>query len=303
LLGYVGSARLIRLWRLRHNTVDLLGSIRPNRDLSMGYADSKYKGDYPALDRLPFSCYVFPIFNEEAIMDRRPKPVHQLTALQFDVLFKTEEDCIRYLVARRWPEGVRCPRCGSGRVYPVSTMAWKWQCYTCTDESYRFSHLTGTIFENTNKPLKDWYRVVHLMLVSKKGMSALQICRYMGFGSYKTAWLMCHKVRVALIEDIGKLGGIVEVDETYVGGSDKNRHWDKKSGTRGRGDTGKSAIVGAVKRKGNVVARVVENTNRLTLEKFVRETVSTKVSLLCTDAFPGYKRLKHRSRTSLLTTP
>jgi transposase-like protein len=225
---------------------------------------------------------------------KRPKAVHQLTAAQFDAMFQTEDNCIRYLVARRWPEGVRCPRCGSDRVYPVSTMAFKWQCYTCTDESYRFSHLTGTIFENTNKPLKDWYRVVHLMLVSKKGMSALQIYRYMGFGSYKTAWLMCHKVRVALIEDINKLGGIVEVDETYVGGSDKNRHWDKKTGTRGRGMADKAAIVGAVKRKGNVVARVVAKTDGPTLARFVRETVSTHVSLLCTDAFPAYNRLKHR---------
>jgi transposase-like protein len=223
-----------------------------------------------------------------------PKPVHQLTAAQFDALFKTEEDCIRYLVVRRWPKGVRCPRCGSERVYPVSTMEFRWQCYTCTNESYRFSHLTGTIFENTNKPLKDWYRVAHLMLVSKKGMSALQIFRYMGFGSYKTAWLMCHKIRTAMVEDIKKLGGIVEVDETYVGGSDKNRHWDKKSGQRGRGDTGKTAVVGAVKRKGNVVARVVESTDRLTLESFVRETVSNRVSLLCTDAYPGYKRLNSR---------
>jgi transposase-like protein len=225
---------------------------------------------------------------------KHPKAVHQLTVKQFEDLFKTEDDCIRYLIARRWPQGVRCPRCSSTRVYEVSTMDFKWQCYTCTDESYRFSHLTGTIFENTNKPLKDWYRVAHLMLVSKKGMSALQIFRYMGFGSYKTAWLMCHKIRTAMVEDIKKLGGIVEVDETYVGGSDKNRHWDKKSGTRGRGDTGKTAVVGAVKRKGNVVARVVESTDRLTLEAFVRETVSNRVSLLCTDAYPGYSRLKRR---------
>ena len=132
------------------------------------------------------------------------------------------------------------------------------------------------------------------MLVSKKGMSALQIFRYMGFGSYKTAWLMCHKIRTAMVEDIKKLGGIVEVDETYIGGSDKNRHWDKKSGTRGRGDTGKTPVVGAVRRKGNVVARVVESTDRNTLEAFVRETISNRVSLLCTDAYPGYVRLKHR---------
>ena len=225
---------------------------------------------------------------------KQPKAVHQLTADQFDALFQTEENCKAYLVARRWPEGVRCPRCKSETVYPVSTKAYHWQCYSCAKESYRFSCLAGTIFENTNKPLKQWFRVIHLMMVSKKGMSALQIQRYMGFGSYETAWLMCHKVRVALIEDIEKLGGVVEVDETYVGGSDDNRHWDKKSGSRGRGDTGKSAIVGAVKRKGNVVARVVNNTNRLTLEAFVRETVSTRVSLLCTDAYAGYDQLKHR---------
>jgi hypothetical protein len=226
----------------------------------------------------------------------KPKAVHQLTAAQFDALFQTEDDCIKYLVARRWPEGVRCPRCGAVVSPELKGNPWHWQCYQCApDTSYRFSHLTGTIFENTNKPLKDWYRVVHLMLVSKKGMSALQIYRYMGFGSYSTAWLMCHKVRVALIEDVKKLGGIVEVDETYVGGSDKNRHWDKKSGTTGgSGNPLKSTIVGAVRRKGNVVARVVNSTDGPTLERFVRETVSTRVSLLCTDAYHSYNRLKYR---------
>jgi ISXO2-like transposase domain/Transposase zinc-ribbon domain len=226
----------------------------------------------------------------------KPKAVHQLTAAQFDALFQTEDDCIRYLIARRWPEGVRCPRCGAVVSPELKGNPWHWQCYQCApDTSYRFSHLTGTIFENTNKPLKDWYRVVHLMLVSKKGMSALQIYRYMGFGSYKTAWLMCHKVRVALIEDVEKLGGIVEVDETFVGGNDKNRHWDKKSGkTGGSGNPLKSTVVGAVRRKGNVVARVIANTQRETLEAFVRETVSTRVSLLCTDAYHGYDRLKRR---------
>ncbi len=158
---------------------------------------------------------------------------------------------------------------------------------------YRFSHLAGTIFENTNKPLRDWYRVIHLMLTSKKGMSALQIMRFMGFGSYKTAWMMCHKVRVALIEDIEQLGGIVEVDETFVGGLAKNRHKDKRGdggGTGGIG-SGKTPIVGALKRKGNVIARVVKNVRASTLEAFVHEAVSHKVSLLCTDQWVGYKHL------------
>jgi transposase-like protein len=173
---------------------------------------------------------------------KQPKPVHQMTAAQFDALFKTEDDCIRYLIVRRWPNGVVCPRCGNPSVYELHRRAWHWQCTQCApggNMGYRFSHLTGTIFENTNKPLKDWFRVAHLMLVSKKGMSALQIFRYMGFGSYKTAWLMCHKIRTAMVEDIRQLAGIVEVDETVVGGDGGNRHWNKRPG-KGNQREGKS---------------------------------------------------------------
>ena len=223
---------------------------------------------------------------------KQPKPVHQLTVAQFEKMFPDEEACKAYLVTRRWPEGVRCPRCGNPAVYDLPSRKWHWQCEKCAPDGYRFSHIAGTIFENTNKPLRDWFRVVHLMLTSKKSMSALQIMRYMGFGSYKTAWEMCHKIRVAFMEDINKLGGIVEVDETFVGGLAKNRHWDKRGGggTGGIG-SGKTAIVGAVSRKGNVVARVVANVQAATLEAFVRETVSHKVSLLCTDQWTGYERL------------
>ena len=115
-------------------------------------------------------------------------------------------------------------------------------------------------------------------VVSKKGMSALQIFRYMGFGSYKTAWLMCHKIRTAMVEDVRQLAGIVEVDETVVGGDGGNRHWDKRPGKGNKRD-GKSIVIGAVKRKGNVVARVIENVKGSTLSAFVNEAVSHKVSL------------------------
>ena len=149
---------------------------------------------------------------------KQPKAVHQLTLPEFEEMFPDEDACRAYLQARRWPQGVCCPRCGNPAVYSLATRKWHWQCHKCAPDGYRFSLLVGTIFENTNKPLRDWFRVTHLMLVGKKGTSARQVWRYMGFGSLKTAWMMCHKIRAALIEDVAKLGGIVEIDETYVGG-------------------------------------------------------------------------------------
>jgi transposase-like protein len=225
---------------------------------------------------------------------KQPKPVHQLTAAQFEAMFPDEEACKAYLKARRWPQGVRCPRCGNPAVYDLPSRQWHWQCEKCAPNGYRFSVLVGTVFENTNKPLRDWFKVAHLMLTSKKGMSALQIHRYMGFGSYRTAWYMCHRIRAALADrDFQKLGGIVEVDETFVGGLAKNRHIDKRGGGHGTGGSGsgKIPVAGAVSRKGNVVARVLANVRADTLTSFICESVSEKVSLLITDQWVGYKHL------------
>lgn len=227
-------------------------------------------------------------------MAKRPKPVHQMTEGQFEAMFPDEQACGEYLVKRRWPDRVCCPRCGNVKVFPVKTMTLKWQCYECETvkgAGYRFSHIAGTIFENTNKPLRQWFRVVHLMLTSKKGISALQIQRHLGFGSYETAHSMCHKIRAALIEPETKLGGIVEVDETFVGGKAKNRHWDKRDGKPGPTASGKTIVAGAVRRKGNVIARVIDNVRASTLVAFVNEAVSEKVSLLCTDQWIGYTGL------------
>jgi len=147
-----------------------------------------------------------------------PKALNRMTAAQFEAAFPNEKACISYLIARRWPNGVRCPRCRNPRVYALPS-GHHWQCHKCTPRGgYRFSHLVGTIFEDTNKPLKDWFQVVHRILTRKTGVSALQIQSELGFGSFVAAWNMCQRIRTALMKrTMDKLGGIVELDDTYVG--------------------------------------------------------------------------------------
>ena len=216
----------------------------------------------------------------------------QMTVPQFEALFPTDDACKAYLVSRRWPDNsIHCPRCGNENVYELKARPFSWQCQGCDKRGYRFSVLVGTIFENTNIGLKTWFKVIYLMLTSKKGISALQIHRMMGFGSYSTAHYMCHRIRAGLADpEFRKLMGIVEVDETYIGGKNKNRHLDKR--TAGTGIAGKTAVIGAVTRKGNVVARVIENTSIETFNEFVRQAVSEKVSLIATDEHASYGDLK-----------
>jgi transposase-like protein len=232
-----------------------------------------------------------------------------LSLRQIHEQYKNQDDCIKLLVGLRWPDGVRCPRCNSDKVFRLTHRAWNWVCKsgkesvntetglvsTCHKKNgYRFSALVGTVFENTNYPLPIWFEVVYLICQSKKGMSALQVQRMLQENgrptAYKTAFYICHRVRAMLGNDEAKLTGIVEVDETFLGGSDVNRHWDKKSGKRGIA-SGKTPVIGAIARKGNVVCRMIENTDIQTLNRFVREAVSDKVDLVATDEHSGYSYL------------
>ena len=217
----------------------------------------------------------------------------------FDKQFPTEESCKQFLVEMRWPDGVECPRCESKKVYALKTRPFHWVCKNkdCGGlNGYRFSVLTHTIFQDTKIPLKQWFKVGYLMLMGKKGISALQVHRVI-FGEdsgsdYRTSWYMCHRWRSAMMgEVVPPLTGEVEIDETYVGGKEPNKHLSKRL-TRG-GHTGKVAVIGAISRKGMVVAKVIENLTRETMNSFVRSAVSPGVSLVATDDGGGYAQLKH----------
>jgi len=182
-----------------------------------------------------------------------PQFARQMTIPEWEAFFPSDNVCKTYLARRRWPTGVViCPRCGSDKAYPLPTRPFHWQCHACSPNKagYRFSVLVSTIFENTNIGLCQWFKVIYLMLASKKGISSLQIQRVMGFGSYKTALYVTHRIRAALADpDFRKLIGIVEVGEAFVGGKNKNRQADKR--TDGPGGQGKTAAMGAAQRGGS----------------------------------------------------
>src|SRR5438477_6627220 len=170
----------------------------------------------------------------------------------FDKQFPTEVACRKFLRDMRWPNAqVVCPRCQHmGKIYALKLRPFHWVCknkYCGGANGYRFSVTTHTIFENTKIPLKLWFKVGYLMLVSKKGISALQVHRVI-FGEasgsdYHTSWYMCHRWRAAMRGDAFPLTGEVEVDETYVGGKASNAH---------RGNRGQKTSATAGKR-GNLI--------------------------------------------------
>ncbi|HUB14235.1 MAG TPA: IS1595 family transposase [Acetobacteraceae bacterium] len=190
-----------------------------------------------------------------------------MTLPEWERLFPDDGSCKAYLTARRWTNGVRCPRCGNEKVSPVSTRPFHWQCTNCAKAGgYRFSVLVDTIFENTNIGLRQWFKVIYLMLASKKGISSLQIQRIMGFGSYKTALYMTRRIRAGLTDsEFRKLMGIAEVNEALVSGQNKHRHPDKPA----PGGVARPSVKDAIGRGGNVAARVTAHVDTGTDDSFI----------------------------------
>ena len=210
----------------------------------------------------------------------------KLTLGDLDERFTDANAAAEYLEGIRWANGVVCPKCGESErePYPLKNQPRRlWKCRACRKQ---FTVTVGTIFESSHIPLHKWLLAFYLLCASKKGMSAHQLHRMLGV-TYKTAWFMFHRIREAMSDPgfSAKLSGIVEVDETYVGGKRKGR-----VGRPGKGDPQKVPVVALVERGGRVRSSHVTTVRARELKGAIRENVDRKARIM-TDQFQSYKGL------------
>lgn len=225
-------------------------------------------------------------------MSARPSPVagddYPRTFQEFLKWFADEESCRRYVLGCRWPRGFECARCGV-KSDPWTTSRGYLHCRQCGHE---VSVTAGTIFDRTRMPLSTWFAAMWFVTSQKDGASALGLKRVLGLGSYQTAWTWLHKLRLAMVRPgRDRLRGRIEVDETYIGGTDVG-------GKRGRGSEKKEIVAIAVevhspKGFGRVRMRRIPDVSGESLVPFVCE-VAEKGSEILTDAWGGYNKLSSR---------
>ena len=214
--------------------------------------------------------------------------------------FGSEDKCHAYLEELRWPDGVECPRCGSNKISRIRERR-QFDCDACR---YQFSVRVGTLFHDSKLPLWKWFLAIYLMSESKKSVSANQLKRVLNV-SYKTAWYLCHRIRAAVKDEFpAPLRGIVEVDETYIGGKPRFKT-SKRQAALNRQQT-KTMVVGAVERGGKVRLEAGGKPTRDYLVDFVMTTIADDTTAIYTDdsnAYPDmtdwntkHRRVDHSAR-------
>jgi transposase-like protein len=216
-----------------------------------------------------------------------------ISTFQLFEMFPDQETARTYLEGRLWPNGPHCPVCGLGERITVRKDGF-YRCNQCKED---FTVRAGTIFERSHVPLHKWVYAMYLLVTARKGISSILLAKEIGI-TQKSAWFVLHRLREACGSDIDKLLGIIEIDETYIGGLEENKHASKKRNA-GRGPVGKTAVLGMRERGGRVVAKPVARSDKGTIQTAIIRQVEVG-STINTDeagAYDGLNALAFKHET------
>jgi hypothetical protein len=235
--------------------------------------------------------------------------------------FRTDDDCLAYLETMRWPDGIRCPICGCDKISKITrtnvilkgekrgelSKNKRTRIYQCLEPTCKqqFSATSGTIFNDSHLPLTKWFMALAIIVDAKKSISANQLKTHLGIGSYKTAWYMAHRIRKSMeTNEPAKMDGVIEIDETYVGGQHLGREhkndWNHM-GYRGRSTKNKAIVLALRQREGAVKMFHIPDVKADTIRAIVETHVSDSVEIFVTDDFRSYPIALRKYRDRHLT--